>query len=182
MEFYEVIEKRNSANKFSRDPIDQDSLERIIKASIKSPSWKDNSSYRIIFVDDKVLQEKIAETIMDDTGLMPEAICQAPLVAVVVGDPSASGIIEGKEYYLVDGAIAMQQLILAATSEGYGTCWLGSKDEGKVKEALKIPEQYNVIGITPIGKAERFKSHDSTKDIKEHVFLNSFGEPLKTRL
>lgn len=182
MEFYEVIEKRNSANKFSKDPIDKNSLERIIKASIKSPSWKDNSSYRIVFVDDKALKEKIAQTIMDDTGLMPESVRQAPLVAVVVGDPSASGIIEGKEYYLVDGAIAMQQLILAATSEGYGTCWLGTNDEVEVKEVLKIPEQYNVIGITPIGKAESFKSHDSKKDIDQHVFLNIFGESLKNRL
>lgn len=182
MQFYEVIETRNSANKFSDKPVDKDSLARIINAAMRSPSWKDNTSYRIVFVDDMILKEKLAETLLNDTDEMAEALKEAPIVAVVVGDPSESGIVEGKEYYLVDGAIAMQQLILAATSEGYGTCWLGSMDEDKIKKALKIPSNYNVIGMTPIGKAEKYKPSNPKKDVREHVFLNDFGTPITTRL
>lgn len=182
MEFYEVIENRDSANKFSDEPIDKDSLARIINAAMRSPSWKNKTSYRIVFVDDMMLKEKLAETILNDTDEMAEALKQAPMVAVVVGDPTQSGIIEGKEYYLVDGAIAMQQLILAATSEGYGTCWLGSMDEERIKEALKIPQNYNVIAMTPIGKAEKYKSPNPKKDVRDHVFLNTFGEAITTRL
>lgn len=182
MEFYQVIENRNSANKFSDEPVDKDSLVRIINAAMKSPSWKNNTSYRIVFVDDIMLKETLAQAILNDTDEMEEALKQAPIVAVVVGDSDQSGTVEGKEYYLVDGAIAMQQLILAATNEGYGTCWLASIDEDKVKQALKIPQNYNIIAMTPIGKAEKYKSPNPKKDVKEHVFLNNFGEPITTRL
>ncbi len=177
MQFYETIEKRNSANKCSSEPIDKESLSRMINAAMRSPSWKDNTSYKFILVDDSALKEKISETILNDTEEMKEALKQAPLIAVVIGNPAESGIIEGKEYYLVDGAIAMQQLMLAATSEGYGTCWLGCMDEEKIREALEIPEQYKVIGMTPIGKAEDYKPTNAKKDVKDHIFTNSFGKP-----
>lgn len=176
MQFYEVIESRNSANKFSDEPVNKDSLNRIINAAMRSPSWKDNTSYRIILVDDAALKEKLSETILNDTDEMAKALKQAPIVAVIVGDPKESGIIENKEYYLVDGAIAMQQLILAATSEGYGTCWLGSMNEDKIKMALKIPSNYKLIGMTPIGKAEKYKLPNPKKNFKEYVFLNNFGD------
>lgn len=150
----------------------------MINAAMKSPSWKNNTSYRIIFVDDKKSKEKISQTILNDTDEMAKALKQAPVLAVVVGDPEESGLIEGKEYYLVDGAIAMQQLMLAATNEGYGTCWLGSMDEEKIKTVLKIPENYKVIGMTPIGKAEEYKSPNPKKDIGDYVFSNSFGKSI----
>ena len=179
MEFYEVIKNRNSANLFSDEPVNKENLDRMIDAAMRSPSWKDNTSYRIVLVEDPILREKIAETILNDTDEMKQALKQAPLIAVIVGDPKESGIIEGKEYYLVDGAIALQQFILAATNEGYGTCWLGCMDENKIKEALKVPENYKLIGMTPIGKAERYKPTNPKKDIKEYVFSNKFGESFK---
>lgn len=182
MDFYEVLESRSSAIKFSNDPVDKDSLSRIVNAAMRSPSWKNNTSYRIVFVDDSKLKEKISETILNDTDQMKNAINEAPLLAVIVGDPKESGIIEEKEYYLVDGAIAMQQLMLAATNEGYGTCWLGSMDEKKIKDTLKIPNNYKVIGMTPLGKAEEYKDPNPKKDVREHVFLNNFGHPITEKL
>ena len=178
VQFYEVIENRNSANKFKSDPVDQESLSRIIDTAMKSPSWKNNTSYRVIIVDDMNIKEKISETILNDTDEMAHALKEAPLIAVLVGDPEESEIIEGKEYYLVDGAIAMQQLILAATNEGYGTCWLGCMDEDKIKKTLKIPQNFKVIGMTPIGKAEKYKSPNPKKDVRKYAFLNSFGEAI----
>lgn len=36
MEFYEVIKNRNSANKFSDEPVNKESLDRIIDAAMRS--------------------------------------------------------------------------------------------------------------------------------------------------
>ena len=182
MDFYKVLESRNSTIKFSDEPIESDSLSRMINAAMRSPSWKNNTSYRLMFVDDLKLKEEISETILNDTDKMKDAIKQAPLLAVILGDPKESGIIEDKEYYLVDAAIAMQQLILAATNEGYGTCWLGCMNQDKVKETLEIPKNYNVIAMTPIGKAEEYKDEKPKKDVREYVFLNKFKEPITDKL
>jgi nitroreductase len=54
------------------------------------------------------------------------------------------------DYYLVDVAISMEHLVLAATDLGLGTCWIGGFDEAKVKQVLDIPEKIKVVALTPI--------------------------------
>jgi nitroreductase len=45
----------------------------------------------------------------------------------------------------------MQNMVLTATSEGLGTCWIGDFDEKLVKELLRIPENYRVVALLAIG-------------------------------
>ena len=52
---------------------------------------------------------------------------------------------------LVDAAIAVDHLTLAARAEGVGTCWIGSFDNDAVKEMLGAPDDYNVVALTPLG-------------------------------
>jgi len=42
-------------------------------------------------------------------------------------------------------------MVLTATSEGLGTCWVGSFDEKHVREMLKIPDKYRVVALLAIG-------------------------------
>jgi nitroreductase len=45
----------------------------------------------------------------------------------------------------------MDHLSLAAAAEGLGTCWIGSFDEGKVREILGIPPAVRVVQLMPLG-------------------------------
>jgi nitroreductase len=42
-------------------------------------------------------------------------------------------------------------MVIAATNEGLGSCWVGSFDEMEVKELLKIPEGYRVVAMLALG-------------------------------
>jgi nitroreductase len=66
-------------------------------------------------------------------------ISDSPVVIVGCGNRKAS------RWHIVDTAIAMQNMVMAATAEELGTCWVGSFDEGHVKRLLKIPDQFGVI-------------------------------------
>ncbi|PAB57049.1 nitroreductase family protein [Anaeromicrobium sediminis] len=174
MNFYDVINKRSSEKSFKDTPICEKKMGRIMEATMKSPSWKNQSSYKIILVNEKLEKEKLAKAVMNDGDNAGNALEEAPMMAVVVGNPNVSGRIGDKEYYLVDGAIAMEHLILAATNEGYGTCWIGAIDETKVKSILNIPNEYKVIGVTPIGEVNEHEKQDSKTEISEHVFINKW--------
>jgi len=52
---------------------------------------------------------------------------------------------------MVDVAIAMQNMVLTATSMGLGTCWVGSFEENQVRQLLKIPENYRVVALLALG-------------------------------
>ena len=54
---------------------------------------------------------------------------QAPLVLGVCSVPAEAWVRrDGKNYADVDAAIVMDHLVLAAASEGLGTCWVGAFD------------------------------------------------------
>lgn len=176
MQFYDVIKSRSSVKEFKSTPVDKDSLARAINSAMMSPSWKNNTSYKFILVDDPREKDLIAESIINDNNESARSVKQAPIVAVVVADPSKSGVVEDKEYYLVDSAIAMEHFMLAATNEGYGTCWIGAFDEDKIRQILSIPNSNRVVAMTPIGKTSEEPQHHDKKDVREYVFLNRWGD------
>lgn len=176
MQFYDVIENRTSVKRFKNISVDREKMNKIINAAMLSPSWKNESSYKFILVEDKQKKSIIADSINNKTEDAAQSIREAPMVAVVVADPNQSGVVENKEYYLVDAAIAMEHFILAATAEGYGTCWIAAVDEKKVKDVLQIPNEYKVIGLTPVGETSDKKEHYTKKNVNDYVFCDTWNK------
>lgn len=176
MEFYDVVKSRQSTKKFKDTPINKEKLAKMINAAMMSPSWKNNTSYKFILVDEKSELEQISKAIMNKDDSATQSIIDAPMTAVIVADPNASGEVENREYYLVDSAIAMEHFILSATNEGYGTCWIAAINEDIIKKTLSIPQNYKVVAITPIGEIAESKEHNAKKDVKDFVFLNSWDK------
>ena len=52
----------------------------------------------------------------------------------------------------VDHGIAVQTMLLAAVDEGLGGCMLGSIDKPRLREALEIPDQYEILLVLALGK------------------------------
>ena len=80
-------------------------------------------------------------------------IAEAPIVVVACGReiPSNRGGYMGRYSMLVDAAIAVDHLTLAARAEGLGTCWIGAFDNTAIKEFLGVPEDVQVVALTPLG-------------------------------
>lgn len=177
MDFYSVIENRTSIKEFNSTPIDRSKLDRMINAAMMAPSWKNNTSYKIIIVDNDTTKSQLASTVKNNTDDAAKAMQGAPVVCVIVADPNMSGVVNNQQYYLVDSAIAMEHFILAAANEGYGTCWIGAFDENSVKSILNVPSNYRVVAMTPVGEIQQDKKHYQKKDVREYVFTNSWQQP-----
>lgn len=179
MDFFQTVSDRKSIFKYKSDEVKKESIKKMIEAAMRAPSWKNRSSFRIIVVEDKNIKDSLADTIMNKDDKAANAVKEAPMAIVVIGKPEESGEVEGKEFYLVDGAIAMEHIILGATAEGYGSLWIGAIDEEKAKDILKVSSEYKIIGITPVGLIEEENDHYPMKTIDDFVFINSFGDPYK---
>ncbi len=172
MDFYNVIEKRTSNKTYKSTAIPTEKLDKMIHAALMAPSWKNETCYRFVFINDSTQKEKIASAILNDDNEAVNAVMSAPLVAIIVGNPSESGTIDGKPYFMIDCGIAMEHLILAATNEGYGTCWIGSFDESAIRMILNIPSKFRVVAMTPIGETEENDEHYPPKDTSSHIYYN----------
>jgi nitroreductase len=61
-------------------------------------------------------------------------------------------------------------MVLAATAEGLGTCWIGAFDEQKAKAALSVPADVRVVAMTPLGyPAEQKGNVTDRKPLNEIV-------------
>ena len=53
----------------------------------------------------------------------------------------------------MDAAIVMDHLILAATDEGLGTCWIANFDRDAAREAFELRAEEVPLLLTPLGHA-----------------------------
>jgi len=51
----------------------------------------------------------------------------------------------------VDVAISMEHIVLAATEEGLGTCWICAFDPASVRKTLGLPAEMEPVAMTPLG-------------------------------
>jgi nitroreductase len=144
MEFMDVVAARTSVRDYADKAVEDEKLTKILEAARLAPSWANKQCCQYIVVQNK---EKISEL----SSFLNLWLKKAPMVLVACANPKESGSRNGMDYYLVDVAISMQQLILAATDLGLGTCWLGAFDETKVKRVLGVPENIKIVALTPVG-------------------------------
>ena len=98
---------------------------------------------------------------------------QAPIIIVGCADPTKSGNKDDKQYYLLDMGISMEHIMLAATEQGLGTCWIGGGfDEAIVKETLNIPKEIRVVAITPLGYPDEITEPRPRKTLEEITIQN----------
>ncbi|MEM2455426.1 MAG: nitroreductase family protein [Candidatus Bathyarchaeia archaeon] len=144
MDVFEAIQKRRSVRAYEPTPVPRETLERVLEAARLAPSAGNIQPWHFIVVTDAEKRRQLAEAPF--AGFLREA----PVVIVGCGDQKAS-----PKWFMVDVAIAMQNTVLAATAEGLGTCWVGSFNEDKVRDMLKIPGNYRVVALLALGYPRR---------------------------
>lgn len=174
MDYMDVIESRWAVRYFLDREVEKEKIDLLLDAARKAPSWKNLKCWRFIVINDRNLICK-----MVDEGAIHERnswAMKAPVLIVAVADPEKSGHYNGMDYYLVDTAIALTHLYLAAVDQGLGGCWIGIYDESKVKVMLSIPDNMKVVGLIPIGYPDWEKVKSDTKRVEMHKDKLSRGE------
>ena len=140
MEVFEVIKKRHSVRSYLSNDVPKGKLEKILESARLAPSAGNIQPWHFIVVTDKQKRKKLAK------GRYAKFLVESPVVIVGCGDRRAS-----PNWHLVDTTIAMQNMVLTATSEGLGTCWIGSFSQNQVKKLLDIPVRFRVIALLALG-------------------------------
>lgn len=166
MEFYEVIKTRRSIRSFKDTPIPEEAMGRVLEAARISPSGHNRQFWKFYIVENQEKKEAIAKGCNDQMW-----IAQAPAVIVAVGYniPYSRGGYMGDMTFMMDVSIAFTHLILAARAEGLGTCWIGAFSNDEVKAAMGLPDDENVVAVSPIGYPDKgvFSENTSRKTLEE---------------
>lgn len=165
MEFFEVVKKRRAVRIYKSDPVSREDILTILEAAHTAPSGRNLQSWDFLVVSgDKknAMGEsygKITEVYTRDWDpavrethvKYARTYGDAPIILVVLA--ATDPIPAVNKMHLETGCAAMENIMLAATALGLGTCWMTGplQDEAHLRKLLEIPEDMQIVAVTPLG-------------------------------
>ncbi len=174
MEFFDAVAKRKSVRSYREMPLRRRDLKRILSAAIRAPSAGNLQPWSFVVSESKEKKRALAEA-AHSQGFISEA----PVVVTVCALASQSAARYGERgiglYCLQDTAAAIENLLLAATALGYGTCWVGAFDEESVRDVLGMPDSVRPVALIPIGFPDVVAEGTGRKPLETLVHHETYG-------
>jgi nitroreductase len=174
MELFEAIEKRRSVRAFRLDPLRKGDLERILGSAILAPSAGNLQPWSFVVSMEGAIKEALAEAALNQ-----EFIAEAPVLITVCAMEEHSAKRYGDRgmtlYCVQDTAAAIENMLLSATALGYGACWIGAFNEGKVRQILSIPPMARPVALIPVGVPKEEPTKTTRKPLEAVVHRETYG-------
>ncbi len=180
LEFDEAIEQRRSIRCYTEDPVPKELIKELIEAARKAPSATNRQPWRFLVVQDEDMKNRLQEGIAQSfvvraptiivccldrhtfTRQLIEKRVEELIDANVMSREVANMLYQRKlpqtveetgipvSAYL-DLGIAVEQIVLKATSMGLGSCWVRMFDQERVGEILSLPVAITPVVLLPVG-------------------------------
>lgn len=162
MDAMEAIRKRRSVRDYTGEPIPREDLETIVDAARLAASGNNKQPWDFVVVTerDTIQQLKVASLWME----------KAAAIIAVVMDPSS-------RWWQEDGSAAVENMLIAATALGYGSCWLQGYTmprEEEFKALLGIPREKRLLTLVPIGVPVQWPTKDK-KSLAEVIHWERYS-------
>lgn len=166
MDTLQSIMNRKSIRKFTEKEISDEDIRTILKAGMSGPTCVNARDWSFIVVKNPETLNKMA----DANGRPANPLRGAALGILVCGDLDRA-FPHAKEYWVIDGAIAAQNMILAAESLGIGSVWLGTwpqMDRVQAQSRLfELPENIIPHSIIAFGYPDENPDKSNKPDWEE---------------
>lgn len=174
MEFCELLEKRRSIRAYEPDKkVSKETVEELIKAAGKAPSWKNSQTGRYyVVMSDAMLAEIKAECLAEFNA---RNCAGAPVLIVTTFVKGVSGFQSdgtpvnnlGEGWGAYDLGLQNANLVLKASELGLDTLIMGIRDENKIREKLDIPENEEIAAVISVGYRAADPTAPKRKDVAE---------------
>ena len=172
-----IFSRRDVRSHFTSKSIDEEILTRILKAAHHAPSVGFSQPWNFILIKDEDTKKKIKESFERERELSSdmvkeprkskylsfklEGILDSPVNLCVTYDPSKFGPFVIGRTSIPDTGIysvccAVQNLWLAARTEGIGVGWVSILSNDVLKNVLNLPDYVTPIAYLCLGYVEKF--------------------------
>lgn len=169
MDFETLCTKRRSYRKYTDAPVEREKIDAILRCALMSPSGKRLNPWEFVVIEDKRVLEQLSGCRTYGSQMFDTA--RAGIVIAL--DSSLT------DTWQADGAIAAQNIMLAATEQGLGCCWChvyqreGAED--LVRKLTGIPEKLNILCIISLGyKGEERQDYNIEKLKYEKIHYGQY--------
>ena len=187
MGLYEAIDRRRDVRaEFTGAPIDEASLERVLRAAHAAPSVGLSQPWDFVVIEDLAVRRPFHEHVQAErhvfaaslagplaarfTNIKIEGILESTLSIVVTYDPSRGAPSVLGRHAIADAGLfsvclAIENLWLAATAEGMGVGWVSFYREEFVSELVGLPPGVRPVAWLCLGPVTHL---EAVPDLERH--------------
>lgn len=119
--FLEILEKRRSVRKFTSDHIKDEDLAYILQAGKMAPTGKNRQPLLFVVLKSDEVKQRYVEAITTTLTRPVSPYYNSDVIILVFGRATNT--------VLVDGAAAIENMLLATTATNLGACWIHASYE-----------------------------------------------------
>jgi nitroreductase len=157
----ETIFHRRSIRKYTDQPVEPEKLDLLMQAAMAAPSAMNCKPWEFVVVTNP-------EKIMQFRKRLVFGNRNAPAVIVVCGNPSLSPNPAARLFWQQDCSLAAQNILIAATSLGLGTVWIGVHPVAEfvrvVRDVVGLPRHVIPLALLYVGYPAEEKSSRTQYD------------------
>jgi nitroreductase len=181
MDYFETVRRRQSIRRFSDRPVPHADVLTILEAATQAPSATNDQPWHFIVVRDPSLKDSMRDAVTalleaaiatcDDktrrerlAAMMPHSthFASAPVAIAVLARPWTGGRADvhpdqtSRDLGLQSAAMAVAQLLLAATAMGYAACFASAPAElarAELEALLGVENPWSLAGVISLGVA-----------------------------
>ena len=170
MSVYQTIRSRGSIRRYKAQPIPQRELETILDSARLAQSAANRQPWQFVVATD----EATKKTLVRVAGRQA-FVGDAATIIVCIGDPETCADVGPFSGFLIDTAIAIENMALAAWELGIGSCWIGAYSEHRAKQLLGIPDHLRVVSFLTLGYPDEEPRPKRRKALDEIVHYDRYG-------
>ena len=141
MENLEMLKARKSVRSYQDKALNKNDLEKIVDCARFSATARNVQPWEFVAITGSKTLESLSALAENGRFLSQAKAC----IAVFCSDT---------KYYLEDGCAATQNILLAASMLGIGSCWVAGEKKpyaAQVSAMLGVPQQYKLISLVALG-------------------------------
>ncbi len=164
MNFLDLVQSRRSIRHYAPHDVEPEKIDYLLECARLAPSACNRQPWQIQVVRTPEHRTAVAEAAARFGWLQ-----EAPLLLVVTVDDQEAWTrsSDGHNHSDVDAAILTEHLVLAATEQGLGCCWVCAFDPEKCRSALQLPATLRPVAILPIGYPAEEPTSRTRKPMEE---------------
>jgi len=169
-DFFKTVRHRHSVRRYQQSmPVQAEKLHAILETAVAAPSAGDLQAYQITVVTTDNDRLRLRDALSEGS----EFVLEAPvsLVFSADGERSASQFGErGRALYAgQDATIAAAYAQLAIVAAGMASTWVGEFDEGKLCNALNLPQSLRPVAIICFGYPDELPEPSPRRPMDEVI-------------
>ena len=167
-----IVHRRDVRNEFLPDPVDPETLQRILQAAHHAPSVGLSQPWNFILIRDAEQRARVKQAFdkanteavsmfpearqSDYAALKLEGIEKAPLNICVTCDRTRGGkVVLGRTHNqdmdVYSTVCAVQNLWLAARAEGVGVGWVSIFNDADLRQIFNLPDHVVIVAYLCVG-------------------------------